>query len=140
MAERIAANKQYEYKSVRVTPALQKPIHSATVSLGHGLIVDSRSVDCLPSLVGIGLLASARCVLQNSNLVLMTENRTRNDEPTGEPETLWGKSLHAFGDRAVRGKPREVEELQRLEVSPRKPAVSQLLFCRCTCWSLRLLY
>ena len=48
----------------------------------------------------------------NSSLVLTTDTRPRDThEPTGEPETLWGKiNPRSFGDRAVQGKPPELEE------------------------------
>ncbi|WCJ44783.1 U5 small nuclear ribonucleoprotein helicase putative [Euphorbia peplus] len=48
----------------------------------------------------------------NSSLVLTTDSRPRDThEPTGEPETLWGKiEPKSFGDRAYRGKPAELEE------------------------------
>lgn len=48
----------------------------------------------------------------NSSLVLTTENRPRDThEPTGEPETLWGKiNPKTFGDRATYGKPTELQE------------------------------
>eukprot|EP00271_Cylindrocystis_brebissonii_P012705 TRINITY_DN317_c0_g1_i1.p1 TRINITY_DN317_c0_g1~~TRINITY_DN317_c0_g1_i1.p1 ORF type:complete len:2233 (-),score=420.67 TRINITY_DN317_c0_g1_i1:1930-8628(-) len=48
----------------------------------------------------------------NSSLVLTTDTRPRDThEPTGEPETLWGKiNPRSFGDRATQGKPAELEE------------------------------
>lgn len=48
----------------------------------------------------------------NSSLVLTTDSRPRDThEPSGEPETLWGKiDPKSFGDRAYRGKPPELEE------------------------------
>ncbi|RRT66326.1 hypothetical protein B296_00040292 [Ensete ventricosum] len=48
----------------------------------------------------------------NSSLVLTTDSRPRDThEPTGEPESLWGKiDPKSFGDRAFRGKPPELEE------------------------------
>ncbi|XP_008811841.2 DExH-box ATP-dependent RNA helicase DExH12-like [Phoenix dactylifera] len=48
----------------------------------------------------------------NSSLVLTTDSRPRDThEPTGEPESLWGKiDPKHFGDRAYRGKPAELEE------------------------------
>ncbi|KAG1326813.1 DExH-box ATP-dependent RNA helicase DExH12 [Cocos nucifera] len=48
----------------------------------------------------------------NSSLVLTTDSRPRDThEPTGEPESLWGKiDPRNFGDRAYRGKPPELEE------------------------------
>ncbi|CAF1981273.1 unnamed protein product [Brassica napus] len=41
----------------------------------------------------------------NSSLVLTSENRPRDThEPTGEPETLWGKiDPKSFGDRVAKG-------------------------------------
>lgn len=48
----------------------------------------------------------------NSSLVLTTDSRPRDThEPTGEPESLWGKiDPKSFGDRAYRDKPPELEE------------------------------
>ncbi|KAL3845926.1 hypothetical protein ACJIZ3_003329 [Penstemon smallii] len=48
----------------------------------------------------------------NSSLVLTTDSRPRdNHEPTGEPETLWGRiDPRSFGDRALRDKPPELED------------------------------
>lgn len=48
----------------------------------------------------------------NSSLVLTTDSRPRDThEPTGEPESLWGKiDPKSFGDRAFRGRPPEFEE------------------------------
>uniref|UniRef100_A0A803P6U2 RNA helicase n=1 Tax=Cannabis sativa TaxID=3483 RepID=A0A803P6U2_CANSA len=48
----------------------------------------------------------------NSSLVLTTDSRPRDThEPTGEPETLWGKiDPKSFGDRAYRGRPPELDE------------------------------
>lgn len=48
----------------------------------------------------------------NSSLVLTTDSRPRDThEPTGEPESLWGKiDPKNFGDRVYRGKPPELEE------------------------------
>ncbi|XP_050210373.1 DExH-box ATP-dependent RNA helicase DExH12-like [Mercurialis annua] len=48
----------------------------------------------------------------NSSLVLTTDSRPRDThEPTGEPESLWGKiDPKSFGDRAFIGKPPELEE------------------------------
>lgn len=48
----------------------------------------------------------------NSSLVLTTDSRPRDThEPTGEPETLWGRiDPKSFGDRAVQNKPPELEE------------------------------
>ena len=48
----------------------------------------------------------------NSSLVLTTDSRPRDThEPTGEPETLWGKiDPRSFGVRAVQNKPPKLEE------------------------------
>ena len=48
----------------------------------------------------------------NSSLVLTTDSRPRDThEPTGEPETLWGRiDPKSFGDRAVQNKPPELQE------------------------------
>ncbi|KAJ6970752.1 hypothetical protein NC653_035127 [Populus alba x Populus x berolinensis] len=48
----------------------------------------------------------------NSSLVLTTDSRPRDThEPTGEPETLWGRiDPRSFGDRAYRGRPAELDE------------------------------
>ena len=54
----------------------------------------------------------------NSNLVLTVENRTRTNEPTGEPETLAGRiNPGTFGDRArPDAVPRELQDrLERLK-------------------------
>jgi pre-mRNA-splicing helicase BRR2 len=44
--------------------------------------------------------------------VLTTDNKDRiTGEPSGEPETLWGKiNPKAFGDRVHRAKPAELED------------------------------
>ncbi|KAJ7961552.1 DExH-box ATP-dependent RNA helicase [Quillaja saponaria] len=56
----------------------------------------------------------------NSSLVLTTDSRPRDThEPTGEPESLWGKiDPKAFGDRVARGRPPELDE--KLEKAKRK--------------------
>ncbi|KAJ0262082.1 Brr2 [Hirschfeldia incana] len=58
----------------------------------------------------------------NSSLVLTSENRPPRDthEPTGEPETLWGKmDPKSFGDRVAKGRPRELEDNNKLR-NPKK--------------------
>eukprot|EP00898_Chlorokybus_atmophyticus_P007000 jgi/Chlat1/7300/Chrsp58S06941 len=57
----------------------------------------------------------------NSSLVLTTDNRTRtSNEPTGEPETLWGKiDPKSFGDRVQYGKPAEVVEKEKAKAKKR---------------------
>lgn len=56
----------------------------------------------------------------NSSLVLTTDSRPRDThEPTGEPESLYGKiDPKTFGDRAYRGRPPELDE--KLKKSKRK--------------------
>ncbi|GAV65809.1 DEAD domain-containing protein/Helicase_C domain-containing protein/Sec63 domain-containing protein [Cephalotus follicularis] len=56
----------------------------------------------------------------NSSLVLTSENRPRDThEPTGEPESLWGRiDPRSFGDRAYRGRPPELDE--KLQKSKKK--------------------
>ncbi|XP_028788582.1 DExH-box ATP-dependent RNA helicase DExH12-like [Neltuma alba] len=55
-----------------------------------------------------------------SSLVLTTDSRPRDaHEPTGEPESLWGKiDPKSFGDRAYRGRPPELDE--KLEKAKKK--------------------
>lgn len=63
----------------------------------------------------------------NSSLVLTTDSRPRDThEPTGEPESLWGKiDARHFGDRAYRGKPPELEEkLKKSKKKKERDAVS----------------
>ncbi|XAR59953.1 RNA helicase [Bertholletia excelsa] len=56
----------------------------------------------------------------NSSLVLTTDSRPRDThEPTGEPESLYGKiDPKTFGDRAYRGRPAELDE--KLKKSKKK--------------------
>ncbi|KAK7849542.1 dexh-box atp-dependent rna helicase dexh12 [Quercus suber] len=64
----------------------------------------------------------------NSSLVLTTDSRPRDThEPTGEPESLWGKiDPRSFGDRAYRGKPPELDE--KLKKSKKKKERDPLEF------------
>jgi hypothetical protein len=56
-------------------------------------------------------VAIASCCLQNSNLVLTAETRTREAaEPSGEPETLWGRMPGKMGDRVQFNKPEGLSE------------------------------
>ena len=49
--------------------------------------------------------------LQNSNLVLTAETRTREGaEPSGEPDSLWGRMKGKMGDRALKGRPEGLDE------------------------------
>ena len=58
----------------------------------------------------------------NSSLVLTTDSRPRDShDPTGEPESLWGKiDTKSFGDKVYRGRPPELEE--RLRKSKKRDA------------------
>lgn len=48
---------------------------------------------------------------QNSNLVLTAETRTREaTEPSGEPDSLWGRMKGKMGDRAFKGRPEGLDE------------------------------
>lgn len=50
-------------------------------------------------------------LLQNSNLVLTAETRTREGaEPSGEPDSLWGRLKGKMGDRAMKGRPEGLDE------------------------------
>eukprot|EP01127_Copromyxa_protea_P004841 TRINITY_DN1465_c0_g2_i1.p1 TRINITY_DN1465_c0_g2~~TRINITY_DN1465_c0_g2_i1.p1 ORF type:complete len:2175 (-),score=565.90 TRINITY_DN1465_c0_g2_i1:144-6668(-) len=59
----------------------------------------------------------------NANLVLQTETpRSKTSkEPTGEPESLKGQLIHAFGDRAVTTKA-PVEKVEKKKVNEEKKA------------------
>lgn len=63
----------------------------------------------------------------NSSLVLTTDSRPRDThEPTGEPESLYGKiDPKSFGDRAARGRPPELDE--KLRKSSKKKKERELL-------------
>lgn len=63
----------------------------------------------------------------NSSLVLTTDSRPRDThEPTGEPESLWGKiDPKSFGDRAARGRPPELDE--KLKKSKKKKKDQDML-------------
>ncbi|KAK1564574.1 hypothetical protein Q3G72_006114 [Acer saccharum] len=63
----------------------------------------------------------------NSSLVLTTDSRPRDThEPTGEPESLWGKiEARSFGDRAYRGRPPELDE--KLKKSKKKKKERDML-------------
>ena len=61
-------------------------------------------------------------IAQNSSLVLTTDNKDRiTGEPSGEPETLWGRiNPGAFGDRVHRSKPAELEDRMKKAKDKRK--------------------
>ncbi|CAO2814579.1 unnamed protein product [Amaranthus hypochondriacus] len=58
----------------------------------------------------------------NSSLVLTTDSRPRDThEPTGEPESLYGKiDPKSFGDRAARGRPPELDEKLKKSLKRKK--------------------
>ena len=64
----------------------------------------------------------------NSSLVLTTDSRPRDThEPTGEPESLWGKiDPKSFGDRAYRGRPPELDEKLKKSKKKKKERDSSL--------------
>ncbi len=52
--------------------------------------------------------------MQNSNLVLTAETRTRDaTEPSGEPESLHGRMKGKMGDRVQRSKPEGLDEQKK---------------------------
>ena len=56
---------------------------------------------------------------KNSNLVIVPERSREKNVPTGEPETLRGKSLYSFGDKAERERAPEKKESRK-----KRPATS----------------
>ncbi len=61
------------------------------------------------------------CLPQNSNLVLTAETRTRDAaEPSGEPDSLWGRMKGKMGDRVKYSQP---EELVERKVKAKKKCV-----------------
>uniref|UniRef100_A0A7S3QXY0 RNA helicase n=1 Tax=Dunaliella tertiolecta TaxID=3047 RepID=A0A7S3QXY0_DUNTE len=63
----------------------------------------------------------------NSTLVLTSENRTRDaHEPSGEPESLWGRMKGKMGDRVQHGRPEEVEEKKKKKEAASKKREKQL--------------
>jgi len=64
---------------------------------------------------------------QNSTLVLTSENRTRDaHEPSGEPESLWGRMKGKMGDRVLHGRPEEVEEKKKKKEAASKKREKQV--------------
>ena len=52
--------------------------------------------------------------MQNSSLVLTSDTRTRDShEPSGEPESLWGRMPGKMGDRVLFGKPELLDERKK---------------------------
>ena len=92
--------------------------------------------------------------MQNSNLVLTAETRTREAaEPSGEPESLHGRMRGKMGDRVQHSKPEGYEERKQkatkkrqaqrefeLEAPQQKRRVSQLLSSRLSCLVLSAPY
>ncbi|KAK9842537.1 hypothetical protein WJX81_005041 [Elliptochloris bilobata] len=63
----------------------------------------------------------------NSNLVLTAETRTREAaEPSGEPETLWGRMPGKMGDRVQYGKPEGLEERKAKQRKKREASKEDL--------------
>lgn len=64
---------------------------------------------------------------QNSTLVLTSENRTREaHEPSGEPESLWGRMKGKMGDRVQHGRPAEAEEKKKKKEAAQKKRKKQV--------------
>ncbi|GIL50154.1 hypothetical protein Vafri_6292 [Volvox africanus] len=63
----------------------------------------------------------------NSSLVLTSDTRTREyaTEPSGEPETLWGRMKAKMGDRAQTNRP-DAERKERLAKKKRDAAAAEL--------------
>lgn len=63
----------------------------------------------------------------NASLVLTSDNKDRvTGEPTGEPETLWGRIKPGqFGDRVHRDKPAELEDRKKRARERRKGGMDQ---------------
>eukprot|EP00959_Pyramimonas_sp_CCMP1952_P284738 5952758-Pyramimonas_sp.AAC.1 len=91
-AEALARYKMYEYRAVGC----------------RRFIIILRNCTCVRALLGYAHVKSK----MNSSLVLTTDaKRDHAHEPTGEPETLWGKvNPKTFGDRAHDRKKVELEE------------------------------
>ncbi|VYS46739.1 unnamed protein product [Arabidopsis thaliana] len=68
----------------------------------------------------------------NSSLVLTTDNRPRDThEPTGEPETLWGKiDPRSFGDRVAKGRPQELEDKMKKSKKKERDVVDDMVNIR----------
>ena len=61
--------------------------------------------------ISAGCFSWSLHALQNSNLVLTAETRTREAaEPSGEPDSLWGRMKGKMGDRVQYTKPEGLEE------------------------------
>lgn len=61
----------------------------------------------------------------NSNLVLTAETRTREaTEPSGEPDSLWGRIKGKMGDRAFKGRPEGLDERKVKAKKKREAAVA----------------
>lgn len=71
--------------------------------------------------------------MQNANLVLTAnrEGRPRGKEPTGEPETLAGRSIPKMGDRAAHTVPEELKKRQArcAQRSSREPKLLEHTLC-----------
>lgn len=76
-------------------------------------------------------------LFQNSSLVLTSENRTRDShEPSGEPETLWGRMKGKMGDRVQYGRPEDGDD--RKKKAEKKKRQQQVMHggSRSTCMEL----
>ena len=109
-AEDYARRRQYDYRAVshnklHFPSQLKKQKSYLMLELGQGCGMPASAVTAQQPLHMQPVLTDpdshGRCVLQNSNLVLTAETRTRDaTEPSGEPETLWGRfGKTKMGDR-----------------------------------------
>lgn len=65
----------------------------------------------------------------NSNLVVTSENRTRDaHEPTGEPETLAGRKIAKMGDRAQQQRPEGLSDKSKAKGKKREAGKSGMDF------------
>mmetsp|Transcript_62196 Transcript_62196/g.148187 ORF Transcript_62196/g.148187 Transcript_62196/m.148187 type:complete len:2144 (+) Transcript_62196:214-6645(+) len=61
----------------------------------------------------------------NSNLVLTAERRTRENEPSGEAETLANKKLFKMGDKVAHSKPAALEKKEVLDKKRKERATKE---------------
>ncbi len=116
-----ARHKQYDYRAVSWLPTM----FPDTAHAMH-LVVCLRCCDYSPTTFANRPLVAAPIarhsvllqlqrvlclLLQNSNLVLTAETRTREGaEPSGEPDSLWGRLKGKMGDRVMKGRPEGLDE------------------------------
>ncbi len=106
MAEREARQRQYDYRAVSLSFIFVEYC---------GFVVTMRLK------VAESFLSSPLLNVQNSNLVLTAETRTREAaEPSGEPESLHGRMRGKMGDRVQHSKPEGYEERKQKHAKKRQ--------------------